>query len=49
MLLKNVLSGSLSPRQLITHEFQLDDLMSAYATFSDAANQKALKMIIRSE
>jgi alcohol dehydrogenase len=49
MLLKNVLSGSLSPRQLITHEFVLDDLMSAYATFSDAANQKALKMIIRSE
>jgi alcohol dehydrogenase len=49
MLLKNVLSGSLSPRQLITHEFLLDDLMSAYATFSDAANQKALKMLIRSE
>jgi alcohol dehydrogenase len=47
MLLKNVVSGSLSPRRLITHEFQLNDLMNAYATFSDAGNQKALKVIIR--
>lgn len=47
MLLKNVVSGSLSPRRLITHEFQLQDLMNAYATFSDAANQKALKVLLR--
>ena len=47
MLLKSVVSGSLSPRRLITHEFKLDELMNAYATFSDAANQKALKVIIR--
>jgi alcohol dehydrogenase len=47
MLLKSVVSGSLSPRRLITHEFKLNDLMNAYTTFSDAANQKALKVIIR--
>ena len=47
MLLKTVVAGRLEPKQLITHEFKLDDLMKAYDTFSDAAKEKALKVIIR--
>ncbi len=47
MLLKAVASGRLKPAQLITHEFKLDDLMKAYDTFGNAAQEKALKVIIR--
>jgi alcohol dehydrogenase len=47
MLLKSVMSRRLMPRQLITHEFPLGDMMKAYDTFSDAAKEKALKVIIR--
>ena len=47
MLLKNVVSGRLQPRKLITHEFALTDLMRAYDTFGNAAKDKALKVIIR--
>ena len=47
MLLKTVVAGRLQPRQLITHEFKLDDLMKAYDTFANAAKEKALKVIIR--
>ena len=47
MLMKNVLSGKLKPKRLITHEFALDEMMKAYDTFGDAAKEKALKMIIR--
>ncbi len=48
MLLKTVVAGRLAPRQLITHEFALDDLMKAYDTFANAAKEKALKVIIKS-
>ncbi len=47
MLLKSVISGRLKPKKLITHEFTLDQMMTAYDTFADAANQKALKILIR--
>ena len=47
MLLKTVVAGRLQPRQLITHEFELDDLMKAYDTFANAAKEKALKVVIR--
>jgi alcohol dehydrogenase len=46
MLLKTVISGKLQPKQLITHRFTLNDVMKAYDTFADAANQRALKVII---
>ncbi|CAN5454923.1 zinc-dependent alcohol dehydrogenase family protein [soil metagenome] len=49
MLLKSVISGRLKPKRLITHEFLLDDMMKAYDTFGDAAKEKALKVIIRSQ
>jgi alcohol dehydrogenase len=47
MLLKTVVAGRLQPRKLITHEFRLDEMMKAYDTFGDAANAKALKVIVR--
>lgn len=47
MLLKSILSGKLTPRRLITHEFELGEMMKAYDTFGDAENQRALKVILR--
>ncbi len=46
MLLKIVLSGKLKPKQLITHHFNLKDIMKAYDTFGNAAKEKALKVIL---
>ena len=46
MLLKTVLSGKLKPKQLITHHFDLNDIMKAYDTFGNAAEEKALKVIL---
>ena len=46
MLLKTVMSGKVLPRQLITHHFALQDVMQAYATFGQAMQERALKVII---
>lgn len=46
MLFKNVQSGKLDPKQLITHRFKLDDIMAAYETFGNASKEKALKVIL---
>jgi alcohol dehydrogenase len=46
MLLKTVCSGKLKPEKLITHRFQLSDVMRAYDTFGNAQKEKALKVII---
>jgi alcohol dehydrogenase len=46
MLLKTVLSKTLRPEQLITHRFAMNDIAKAYDTFSDAAKQRALKVLI---
>jgi alcohol dehydrogenase len=48
MLLRTVVAGRLQPRKLITHEFRLDEIMKAYDTFGNAAQEKALKVILRS-
>jgi hypothetical protein len=39
-------TGKLEPHRLITHEYGLADMMRAYDTFEDAANQHALKVIL---
>lgn len=49
MLLKTVKSGKLKPEKLITHHFQLSDVMKAYDTFGNAQREKALKVIISNE
>jgi alcohol dehydrogenase len=46
LLLKTVMVGKLDPKQLVTHRFPLNDLISAYETFSNAAKERALKVII---
>ena len=47
MLLKVVKSGKLQPGRLVTHRFQLSDVMTAYDTFGNAAKEGALKVILR--
>lgn len=46
MLLKVVQSRRIDPQLLITHHFNLDQIDAAYETFSQAARNKALKVII---
>jgi alcohol dehydrogenase len=45
-LLKMVANGRLQPGRLITHRFALDEIEQAYATFDDAARQRALKVVL---
>ena len=49
MLLKTVVSGKVMPKQLITHHFALHDAMQAYATFGNAMDERALKVIISND
>jgi alcohol dehydrogenase len=46
MLLKTVQSKRIDAKQLITHHFKLDQILQAYDTFGNAADTKALKVII---
>jgi alcohol dehydrogenase len=46
-LLKMVEAGTLDPKKLCTHLFQLDAAMKAYDTFGNAAREGALKVILR--
>jgi alcohol dehydrogenase len=46
MLLKTVQSKKLDPTRLITHHFNLDQILEAYDTFGRAAETRALKVII---
>jgi alcohol dehydrogenase len=49
MLLSTVESKRLEPKKLVTHRFTLDRIMDAYATFSDAAQTRALKVVISNQ
>jgi alcohol dehydrogenase len=46
MLLKTVMSGKIQPNRLITHHFEMKDLLKAYETFGNAMKERALKVII---
>jgi alcohol dehydrogenase len=46
-LMKLVASGRLDPTIFATHRFSLEDTMSAYDTFADAANTNALKVVLQ--
>ena len=48
MLFKTVKSKKLQPNQLITHRFNLDQIIEAYNTFENASQEKALKVILTS-
>jgi alcohol dehydrogenase len=49
LLLKTIMSGRLLPKQLISHRFKLTDVMSAYDTFSNAAREQTLKVILTND
>jgi alcohol dehydrogenase len=49
MLLKLVQAGRLQPRKLVTHRFELPEMMKAYDTFSNAARERALKVILKKD
>lgn len=38
--------GQLDPRKLVTHRFELSDVMKAYDTFGNAAREHALKVVL---
>jgi alcohol dehydrogenase len=46
MLLKVVRSGKLQPNKLVTHRFDLNDILRAYDTFAHAAKEGALKVVL---
>lgn len=47
MLLKILQSGKIQPAKLVTHRFKLADTMKAYDTFANAAQEGALKVILK--
>ncbi|MBR5951231.1 MAG: zinc-dependent alcohol dehydrogenase family protein [Actinomycetaceae bacterium] len=46
MLMKAVQSGKLQPKKLATHHFKFDEFEKAYEVFENAAENKAVKVII---
>src|ERR1700688_4105291 len=46
MLFKTVRSRKIDPKLLITHRFTLDHILDAYETFGNAADTRALKVLI---
>ncbi len=47
MLLQTVLSGRLNAKKLISHRFELSEIMKAYDTFGNAAKERVLKVILK--
>ena len=48
MLLKVVQSGKVQPGKLVSHRFEMSDIMKAYDTFGNAAKEGALKVVLTS-
>jgi alcohol dehydrogenase len=48
MLLKMVESGRLDAKKLVSHRFELSEILKAYDTFANAAKQHAVKVVIKS-
>lgn len=46
LLMKTVIAGRLRPKELITHRYPLAEITKAYDTFSQAAENRALKVLI---
>ena len=47
-LMKAIASGTLDPTTLISHRFDLDDMVKGYETFRNAAETDALKVVLSS-
>lgn len=48
-LTKTVESGKVQPEKLITHHFEMDDMLEAYEVFGNAAQEGTLKVIISND
>ncbi|MGV0910108.1 zinc-dependent alcohol dehydrogenase family protein [Martelella sp. FOR1707] len=46
MLLKTLGAGKVDPGKLVTHRFDLDNIIDAYEVFGNAAREKAMKVIL---
>lgn len=46
MLFKTVASDKIDPKLLVSHRFKFEKILDAYETFENAADTKALKVII---
>ena len=42
-------SGQLHPSKLVSHRFAMDDIMTAYDVFGNAANEGALKVGLKTD
>ena len=49
MLLKVLQSGKLDAKKMGTHSFALSDVVKAYDTFSNAAKENALKVVLKAQ
>jgi alcohol dehydrogenase len=49
LLLKMVQSGRLRPAALVTHAFALHEAMKAYDVFANAAQEHALKVVLKND
>ena len=47
MLLRMVQSGRLDAKKLVSHRFELSEIMKAYDTFGNAAKERALKVVLK--
>jgi alcohol dehydrogenase len=47
MLLRVVQSGRLDAKKLVSHRFELSEIMKAYDTFGNAAKERALKVVLK--
>lgn len=47
MLLKMVESGRLDAKKLVSHRFELPEILKAYDTFANAAKEHAVKVVIK--
>ncbi|MGA8045782.1 MAG: zinc-dependent alcohol dehydrogenase family protein [Dermatophilaceae bacterium] len=45
-LLDQVIEGRIQPEKFVTHRFRLDEIIDAYDTFSRAADENAMKVIM---
>lgn len=48
-LIARVKNREIDPSKLISHRFRMSDTMKAYDVFSNAADHKALKVIITND
>jgi alcohol dehydrogenase len=48
-LLEQITRGEIDPGKFVTHRFTFDQMLDAYDTFANAAEQHALKVVISKE